>query len=117
MPPISLTLSLPDMVKTFGQIKTKLQYPPFASFKSWMKKDFSASFSLKVLHDAEKALTEIYKAQSLSKAQYESFLNFVENLQALKDQHQKAKRASNRVKCYQEKHMKSSATLQQLVEE
>lgn len=73
-----------------------------------MKKDLSASFSLKVFYDAEKALTELYKSQSLSKVQYESFLNFFENLWAWRDQHQKAKRASNRVK--------SSATLQQLVE-
>lgn len=50
-----------------------------------MQKDFSASFSLKVLHDAEKALIELYKAQSLSKAQYKFFLNIFENLQALRD--------------------------------
>ncbi|KAB2595725.1 TMV resistance protein N-like [Pyrus ussuriensis x Pyrus communis] len=83
--------SLPKLVKKFGQIKTKLQSSLSSSespllqnahqiFKDWMKRDFTASFSLKILHDAEKALTELYKVQLLSKAQYESFLNFFENL-------------------------------------
>lgn len=128
MPPTPPTSSLLDVVKKFKQIKTKLQSPSSASefpllvnarqiFKDWMKKDFTAFFSLNVLYDAEKALTELYKAQSLSKAQYEFFLNFFENLRALRDQHQKAEWVSNRVKCYQEKRVKSSVTLQQLVEE
>ncbi|KAB2612494.1 hypothetical protein D8674_034810 [Pyrus ussuriensis x Pyrus communis] len=123
-----LATSLSQLVKKFGQIETKLQSPSpsFESpllqnvrqiFKDWMKRDFNASFSLKILHDAEKALTELYNAQLLSKAQYESFLSFFENLQALRDQYQKAERAFNRVKCFQEKHTKTSATLQQLVEE
>ncbi|KAB2600539.1 hypothetical protein D8674_040515 [Pyrus ussuriensis x Pyrus communis] len=115
MPLTPLVASLPELVKKFGQIKTKLQSPPHSSksfplqnvshiFKDWMRRDFTASFNLKVLHDAKMALTELYKAQSLSKAQYEYFLNFFENMRALKDQYQKAEWASNRVKCYQEKH-------------
>ncbi|KAB2595672.1 hypothetical protein D8674_031122 [Pyrus ussuriensis x Pyrus communis] len=90
------TSSLPNLVKKFGQIKTKLQSPStsFEShsfqnarqiFKDWMKKDFTASFSLKTLHDAEKALIELYQAQLLSQAKYKSFLSFFENLRALRD--------------------------------
>lgn len=82
-----------------------------------MKRDFTASLSLKIVHDVEKVLTELYKAQLLTKAQYKSFLNFFENLRALWEQHQKAEQTSNRVKCFQEKHTKTSTTLQQLVEE
>lgn len=52
-----------------------------------MKRDFTASFNLKVLHDAKKALVEVYKAQLLLKAQYESFVNFFENQWALRDQY------------------------------
>ena len=62
-------------------------------------------------------LLSFTKAQLLSKAQYESFMCFFENLWALRDQHHKAERASNRVKCFQEKHVKNTATLRQLVEE
>lgn len=65
-----------------------------------MKRDFTTSFNLKVLHDAKKALTELYKVPSLSKALYESFLNFFDNLGELRDHHQKVERASNKVKCY-----------------
>ncbi|KAB2631169.1 hypothetical protein D8674_008688 [Pyrus ussuriensis x Pyrus communis] len=114
-PSASSASSLPDLVKKFGQIKTKLQSlsTSFEShsfqnarqiFKDWMKGDFTSSFSLKTLNDLEKA-------------QYKSFLSFFENLRALRDQHQKAERVSNRVKCFQEKHVKSTAALQQLVEE
>lgn len=78
--------------------------------------DLIASFSLKALQDAEKALTELYKAQRISKAQFESFLNFFENLRALRDQHQKVESQSNIVKCYKEKHSRTSSSLQQLVE-
>ncbi|XP_050147333.1 uncharacterized protein LOC126622606 [Malus sylvestris] len=82
-PPLSSTLSttfLPELVKKFRQIKTKLQSPSPSSiclillqnahriFKNWMKKDFTASFNLKIFHDAEKALTKLYNAQLLSKA-------------------------------------------------
>ncbi|KAM1750646.1 hypothetical protein ACFX11_008861 [Malus domestica] len=106
-------MSLSELVKKFRQIKTKLQSLSPSSeshllqnacriFKDWMKRDFTASFSLKILHDAEKALTELYNAHLLSKAQYESFLGFFENLRALRDQHEKAEWASNRVKCFQE---------------
>ncbi|KAM2843641.1 hypothetical protein COP1_026331 [Malus domestica] len=52
----------------------------------------------------------------MSKAQFDSFLNFFENLWAMRDQHQRAERASNKVKCYKEKHTWTLATLQQLVE-
>lgn len=79
--------------------------------------DFIASFSLKALQDVEKALNELYKAQQISKVHYESFLFFFENLKALNDQHQWAERQSNRIKCYKEKHARTSASLQQLVEE
>lgn len=54
-------------------------------FKKWMKNDFTASFSLKELQEAEKALTELCKAQQMSKVQYESFISFFENLRALRD--------------------------------
>ncbi|KAM1281985.1 hypothetical protein TB2_022233 [Malus domestica] len=97
MPPNPLAASLLELVKKFRQIKTKLQSPPSSAkspllqkahqiFKDWMKNDFTASFSLKVLHDAKKALTKLYKAQSL---QHEFFLNFFKNLRALRDQHKK----------------------------
>ena len=105
------TTSLLDLVKKFGQIKTKLQsHSPSSEshllqnarriFKDWIKRDFNASFSLKILHDVEKVLIKLYKAQLLTNAQYESFLNFFENMRALREQHQKADRASNRVKCF-----------------
>ncbi|KAM2724677.1 hypothetical protein EV1_027471 [Malus domestica] len=79
VPSTSSSSSLPDLVKKFGQIKTKLRSPltPFEShllqnarriFKHWMKRDFTVSFSLKILYDAENALIELYKAQLLSKA-------------------------------------------------
>ncbi|KAB2615436.1 TMV resistance protein N-like [Pyrus ussuriensis x Pyrus communis] len=123
VPPASSISSLLNLVKKIGQIKTKLRSPSSSSespllqnarqiFKDWVKRDFTASFSPKTLYDAEKALIELFKAQLLSKAQYKSFLNFFENLWALRDQHHKAERASNRVKCFQEKHVKSTATLQ-----
>ncbi|KAB2597559.1 TMV resistance protein N-like [Pyrus ussuriensis x Pyrus communis] len=81
MPPTPSAASLPELVKKFGQIEIKLQSlsPLFEShslqkalriFKDWMKKDFTASFSLKVLLDVEKAYIKIFKAQLLSKAQY-----------------------------------------------
>ncbi|KAM1525096.1 hypothetical protein ACFX10_009604 [Malus domestica] len=82
-----------------------------------MKSNFTASFSLKVFYDAKKALTEIYKARLLSKAQYESFFSFFENLRALRDQHQREEWASNRIKCFHVKYIQTSATLQQLVNE
>ena len=82
-----------------------------------MKKDFTAAFILNILYDTKKALTELYKAQLLSKAQYESFMSFFENFWALRDQHHKAERASNRVKCFHEKYVKNTATFRQLVEE
>ncbi|TQD82709.1 hypothetical protein C1H46_031744 [Malus baccata] len=98
--------SLPDLVKKFRQIKTKLQSPPISSefpsfqhasqiFKDWMKKDFTASFSFKTLHNTEKFLVELYHTQLLSHVQYKSFLSFFENLRALRDQHQKAERAAD----------------------
>ena len=79
MPPASSASALPELVKKFGQIKNKLQSPPSSSeshflqdarqiFKDWMKRDFTASFSLKILYDAEKTLIELYKAQLLSRS-------------------------------------------------
>lgn len=51
----------------------------------------------------------------MSKVQYESFI-FFQNLRALRDQHFWAERQANRVKCYKEKHSRTSSSLQQLVE-
>lgn len=126
MPSSSSAPSLPELMKKLGQIKSKLQSPPTSHelplfqkachlFKDWMKKDFIATFSLKVLHDVEKALVELHQAQLLSQTQYKSFLGFFENLRALRDQYQKAERVANRVKCYQDKHVKSMAALHHLV--
>ncbi|KAB2597484.1 hypothetical protein D8674_000404 [Pyrus ussuriensis x Pyrus communis] len=58
--------SLPELVREFGQIKTKLR-----GFNEWMQRDFIASFSLKALQEVKKALTKLYKAQQMSKVQYE----------------------------------------------
>ena len=82
-----------------------------------MQRDFSAFFSLKALQDVEKALTDLYQAQQMTKVQYESFISFFENLKALRDQHVKAERQASKVRCYKEKHTRTSTTLQQLVEE
>ncbi|KAM2237454.1 hypothetical protein ACFX1S_012801 [Malus domestica] len=98
-PPLASTHAttfLPKLVRDFGQIRTRLRSPRHHSepqllqdarqaFREWMRRDFTAFLSLKAFHDAEKALTELYKAQLMSKAQYESFLNFFENLRALRD--------------------------------
>ncbi|XP_009353190.2 uncharacterized protein LOC103944450 [Pyrus x bretschneideri] len=125
---LSATTSLPELVKEFGQIVTKLRstrrpYEPQhlqdqrRIFREWMQRDFSAFFSLKALQDAEIALTKLYQAHQMTKVQYESFISFFENLRALRDQHLKAERQANRVRCYKEKHTRTSTTLQQLVEE
>ncbi|KAM1094619.1 hypothetical protein FF1_009605 [Malus domestica] len=53
----------------------------------------------------------------MSKVQYESFLSFFENIKALRDQHQRAERQSNRVECYKEKYIRTSTSLQKLVDE
>lgn len=53
----------------------------------------------------------------MTKVQYESFIFFFENLRALRDQHLKAERQANKVRCYKEKHIRISTTLQQLAEE
>ncbi|KAM2994419.1 hypothetical protein FF2_046393 [Malus domestica] len=82
-----------------------------------MQRDFIASFSLNVLQEAEKALTKLYQAQQMSKVQYESFLSFLENLRALRNQHIQAKRQSNRIKFYKDKHFRTLSSLQKLVEE
>ncbi|KAM2504097.1 hypothetical protein PS1_038051 [Malus domestica] len=69
----SSATSLLDLVQKFGQIETKLQSPSPLSeshfhqnvrrvFKDWMKRDFTTSFSLKILHNIEKALIELFKA-------------------------------------------------------
>ncbi|CAN6587046.1 unnamed protein product [Malus baccata var. baccata] len=132
MPPLMASLPattyLHELVREFGQIRTKLQSPRCPSepqhlqdqcriFKEFMQMDFSASFSLKALQAAERALTELYQAQQMTKVQYESFISFFKNLRALRDQHLKAERQANKVRCYKEKHTWTSTTLQQLVEE
>ncbi|XP_018502252.1 uncharacterized protein LOC108867029 [Pyrus x bretschneideri] len=125
---LSATTSLPELVREFGQIVTKLRSTRRPSepqhlqdqrriFREWMQRDFSAFFSLKALQDAEIALTKLYQAHQMTKVQYESFLSFFENLRALRDQHLKAERQAKRVRCYKEKHTRTSTTLQQLVEE
>lgn len=53
----------------------------------------------------------------MMKVQYESIIFFFENLRALRDHHHRAERQSNRIKCYKEKHLKPSTSLQQLVDE
>lgn len=53
----------------------------------------------------------------MTKVQYESFLSFFKNLKALREQHIRAERQANKVRCYKEKHTRTSTTLQQLVEE
>ncbi|KAB2594999.1 hypothetical protein D8674_030449 [Pyrus ussuriensis x Pyrus communis] len=64
--------SLHELVREFRQNRTKLRSPRHLSepqhfqdqhriFREWMQKDFSAFFRLKVLQDAEKALTELYQ--------------------------------------------------------
>ncbi|KAM1207841.1 hypothetical protein ACFX2J_013571 [Malus domestica] len=122
------TTSLPELVREFGQIMTKLRSTRRPSepqhlqdqrriFREWMQRDFSAFFSLKALQDAEIALTKLYQAQQMTKVQYESFVSFFENLRALRDQHVKAERQANMVRCYKEKHIRTSITLQQLVDE
>ncbi|KAM1409052.1 hypothetical protein ACFX2I_009493 [Malus domestica] len=81
--------SLPELVREFGQIKTRLRSPmslfepqnlqdQHRVFNEWMQRDFTAFFSLKALQEAENALTKLYKAQQMSKWQYESFISFFE---------------------------------------
>lgn len=72
-------------------------------------------FSLKALQDIKNALIALYQAQQMTKVQYESFISFFGNLKALRDQHLKAERQANRVRCYKEKHSQTSTNLQQLV--
>ncbi|KAB2615714.1 hypothetical protein D8674_022302 [Pyrus ussuriensis x Pyrus communis] len=80
------TTSLPERVRKFGQIRTKLRSLKYPSepqhlqdqcrvFRQWMQRDFSASFSLKALQ----------KAERMTKVQYQSFISFFENLRALRD--------------------------------
>lgn len=52
----------------------------------------------------------------MMKVQYESFQCTFENLKALKGWHLKVEKQANKVRCYKEKHAKTSTTLQQLVE-
>ncbi|KAB2617162.1 hypothetical protein D8674_013031 [Pyrus ussuriensis x Pyrus communis] len=81
--------------------------PPLASFLAIASlPKLVREFDLKALQDVEKALTDLYQ----------SFISFFKNLKVLRDQHLKAKRQANRVKCYKEKHIKTSTTLQQQVE-
>lgn len=76
---ISTTTSLLELIKEFGQIRTKLKSPKHSSepqhllqdqgrlFREWMQMDFSASFSLKGFQDVERALTDLYQAQQMTK--------------------------------------------------
>ncbi|CAN6587049.1 unnamed protein product [Malus baccata var. baccata] len=125
---LAFTTYLPELVREFRQIMTKLRSTRSPSepqhlqdqrkiFREWMQRDFSAFFSLKAFQDAEIALTKLYQAQQMTKVQYESFVSFFENLRALRDQHLKAERQANRVRCYKEKQTRTSTTLQQLVDE
>lgn len=82
-----------------------------------MQRDFSALFSLKAFHDVEKAVIDFFKADRLSKAQRDSFLSYFENLRALRDQHERAERQANWVRCFQEKETSTSTQIQQLLDE
>ncbi|KAB2617250.1 hypothetical protein D8674_013119 [Pyrus ussuriensis x Pyrus communis] len=64
--------------------------------------DFFASFTFKALQDVQRALIDLYQAQWMSKVQYESFISFFKNL----------RKQANRVRCYKEKHIKTSITMQ-----
>ncbi|KAM1086311.1 hypothetical protein ACFX1Q_012746 [Malus domestica] len=131
-PPLSFSFStttnLPELFEEFGQLETRLKFSKRSSessglqeqprsFQEWVKKDFSASFSLKALHDIEKVTIELFKAGQLSKTQHDSFLSFFENLRALRDQHQRAERQANRVRCFKKKESSTSAQVEQLMDE
>ncbi|KAM1378045.1 hypothetical protein ACFX2F_039559 [Malus domestica] len=60
---------------------------------------------------------ELFKASQLSKTQHDSFLSFFENLKAIRDQHQRAERQANRVRCFQEKESSTSAQVERLMDE
>ncbi|KAM1285136.1 hypothetical protein ACFX2J_027738 [Malus domestica] len=62
-------------------------------------------------------MIELFKVGRLSKVQRDSFLSYFENLRALKDQHQRAERQANRVKCFKEKDTSTSAQTQLLMNE
>ncbi|KAM2053949.1 hypothetical protein FF1_003520 [Malus domestica] len=119
---IPSTKSLPKLVREFRKIRKRLRSLRFPSepqnlqdqrriFKEWMQRDFTAFFGLKVLQEAENPLTELFKAQQMSKVQYESFISFFENFKALRDHHLRAERQANRVKCYKEKHTRTYTSL------
>ncbi|KAB2628832.1 TMV resistance protein N-like [Pyrus ussuriensis x Pyrus communis] len=126
--PISITTSLPELFKEFEQLKMRLRSSRHPSepqgfqdqcqiFQEWARRDFSASFSLKALHDVEKVITKLHKANQLSKVQYESFFSYFKNLRALRDQHQRVDKQANQVRCFKEKQSKTSTYIQQLVDE
>ncbi|XP_050146329.1 uncharacterized protein LOC126621788 isoform X2 [Malus sylvestris] len=127
-PPASLaskTAKLPELFEKFGQLETRLKSSKHSSpsgfpeqkrvFQEWARKDFSASFSLKALHDLKKVTSEFFKADQLSKTQHDSFFSFFENLRVLRDQYKRAERQANRVRCFQEKELSTSAQVDKLM--
>lgn len=68
---IPTTTSLPELVREFEQIQTKLRSPRCLSkpqnlqdqrrvFREWMEKDFTAFFSFKAFQGAERDFTNLY---------------------------------------------------------
>ncbi|KAM1160148.1 hypothetical protein ACFX19_033798 [Malus domestica] len=123
--PFSKTAKLPELFEEFGQLETRLKSSKHFSpsgfpeqervFQEWARKDFSASFSLKALYDLEKVTSELFKVGQLSKTQHDSFISFFENLRAIRDQHKRAERQANRVRCFQEKESSTSAQVERLM--
>ncbi|KAM1980108.1 hypothetical protein FF1_037425 [Malus domestica] len=127
-PPASLaskTAKLPKLFEKFGQLETRLKSSKHSSplgfpeqkrvFQEYARKDFSASFSLKHLHDLEKVTSELFKAGQLSKTQHDSFFSFFENLRALRDQYKRVERQANHVRCFQENESSTSAQVDKLM--
>ncbi|KAM2011899.1 hypothetical protein ACFX1T_023816 [Malus domestica] len=127
-PPASLaskTAKLPELFEKFGQLETRLKSSKHSSpsgfpeqkrvFQEWARKDFSVSFSLKALYDLEKVTSELFKVGQLSKTQHDSFLSFFENLRVIRDQHKRAERQANHVRCFQEKESSTSAQVDKLM--
>ncbi|TQE14359.1 hypothetical protein C1H46_000278 [Malus baccata] len=126
--PSSDPAKLPKLFEALGRLETRLKSSGQHSatsmsseqqriFQEWAKKEFTASFSLKVLCDLEKVITEFFKTGRLSKPQHDSFLSFFENLRALREQYQRADRQANRAKCFMEKESNSSTQVNRLMEE
>ncbi|KAM1421467.1 hypothetical protein ACFX2I_003724 [Malus domestica] len=104
-----------------GQL-SKTQHDSFLSFfenlralRDQHKRAERQANRLKALCDLEKVTNELFKAGQLSKTQHDSFLSFFENLRALRDQHKRAERQANRVRCFQEKESSTSAQVERLM--